>query len=316
MSPVRSFAILGAALVVAACGSDAGRGASSSAARSESVPARTAVVSGLLQPESARYDSAADVFYVSNINGAPPAKDGNGFISRVRPDGTIDSLHFIAGGRNGVTLNAPKGMALVGDTLWVADIDAVRGFDKRTGAPVATIDLTREHALFLNDVVAAPDGSLYVTDMGVRFDASGAMTHPEGSDRIFRIAPDHSVSVALATDALARPNGITWDARAKRFVIVSYGGPTILAWHPGDTTVTTIGYGRGEMDGVEMLPDGRMVVTSWKDSSVTIRSGNKEMSVKAMPSPADLGVDVRRNVLAVPLLGENRLELWSIPKQQ
>jgi hypothetical protein len=36
-----------------------------------------------------------------------------------------------------VTLHAPRGMSIVGDTLWVADADAVRGFDRRSGAPLA-----------------------------------------------------------------------------------------------------------------------------------------------------------------------------------
>src|SRR5256886_13499427 len=47
-------------------------------------------------------------------------------ISRVRPDGAVENLKFIEGGHNGVTLHAPKGLALLGDTLWVADIDVVR----------------------------------------------------------------------------------------------------------------------------------------------------------------------------------------------
>ena len=73
--------------------------------------------------------------------GIPRSKDGNGYISRLTRDGKMDSLKFIAGGRGGVTLNAPKGMAIEGDTLWVADIDAARAFDKRTGKPIATVNL-------------------------------------------------------------------------------------------------------------------------------------------------------------------------------
>ena len=51
----------------------------------------------------------------------------------------MDSLKFIVGGVNGVQLDAPKGMALQGDTLWVADITNVRGFNRKTGVPVASI---------------------------------------------------------------------------------------------------------------------------------------------------------------------------------
>ena len=46
-------------------------------------------------PESATYDSVHDVWWVGNTVGDPEKKDGNGFISRVRPDGTVDSLHFV-----------------------------------------------------------------------------------------------------------------------------------------------------------------------------------------------------------------------------
>src|SRR5712691_7878176 len=94
-----------------------------------------AVVEGFLTPESVLHDPVQDIYFVSNINGSPTAKDNNGFISRVRPDGAVENLKFIEGGHGGVTLNAPKGLAIRGDTLWVADIDVVRSFDAKTGAP-------------------------------------------------------------------------------------------------------------------------------------------------------------------------------------
>jgi len=77
-------------------------------------------VAGFSTPESVLHDSTQDIYFVSNINGSPTAKDNNGFISRVRPDGAIENLKFIEGGRAGVTLNAPKGLGVLGDTLWVA----------------------------------------------------------------------------------------------------------------------------------------------------------------------------------------------------
>ena len=136
-------------------------------------------------PESARYDASQDIWFVSNINGNPSQKDGNGFIVRLTPDGSaMDSTPFIESGRHGVTLNAPKGLAIVGDTLWVADIDAVRAFNTTTGAPIASIDI--KGSKFLNDVVAGPDGSVYITDTGVQFDEKGQMVHP-GPDRIFQV---------------------------------------------------------------------------------------------------------------------------------
>src|SRR5882762_10135497 len=111
---------------------------------------KVAVVEGFLTPESVLHDPAQDIYFVSNINGSPTAKDNNGFIRRVRPDGAVENLKFIEGGHGGVTLNAPKGMAVLGDTLWVTDIDRIRAFNARTGTPLDSIKLDSAGAVFLN----------------------------------------------------------------------------------------------------------------------------------------------------------------------
>jgi sugar lactone lactonase YvrE len=306
------------ALAAMACGHDKGapKKVGNGPVIDSTAPGRTSTTNGFKAPESARYDSANDVFYVSNINGSPLAKDNNGFISRMKPDGTIDSLELIAGGRDGVTLNAPKGLALIGDTLWVTDIDAVRAFNVHTGASVATVDLSSFKALFLNDICVGGDGALYVTDMGVK--ASGdSMTHVAGSDRIFRIDAAHHATIALASDSLHWPNGITWDKSGKRFIVVPYGKvPQILAWRPGTPQPVTIGYGPGQYDGVEILADRRLIVTSWADSTVSIRDGNVRSAIQGLPSPADIGIDTRRMRIAVPLLTKDRVEMITIPARK
>src|SRR5205814_5353147 len=194
---------------------------------------KVATVQGFLAPESVLHDSTQDIYFVSNINGSPMAKDNNGFISRVKPDGAVENLKFIEGGRSGTVLNAPKGLALEGDTLWVADIDVVRAFNAKTGAPIDSVSLTKLGAVFLNDIVVTSTGALYITDTGIRFDDIGNVLHP-GPDRLFRIGPDHVVTVALRRDTLGRPNGIALDVVGKRFVIVEFGGKFLLAWKPED----------------------------------------------------------------------------------
>ena len=81
-----------------------------------------------------KWDASSGYWYVSNINGNPSVKDNNGFIARVRADSTASMTMTSRGGKNDIRLDAPKGMALVGDTLYVADIDRVRVFNRRTGA--------------------------------------------------------------------------------------------------------------------------------------------------------------------------------------
>jgi len=271
-------------------------------------PDRAATVGGFKTPESVRWDPAQDVYFVSNINGAPGDKDNNGFISVVGPAGMVRDSAFIAGGKNGITLHAPKGMALVGDTLWVTDIDVVRAFNARSGASVATVPVAG--AIFLNDIAAAPDGSLYVTDTAIRFGAAG-VEHP-GTDQIFRIAPDRKVSVAIKSDTLARPNGITWDAPNERFIVVPFGGGSLFAWKPGDAAPTVIGTGPGQFDGVE-IANGAIWVSSWADSSVyRYVNGEGRNLIKGVPSPADIGYDAKRNRIIIPMFMANTIEIWQL----
>jgi sugar lactone lactonase YvrE len=263
-------------------------------------------------PESVRYDADLDAYFVSNINGNPSAKDGNGFIARVDASKTSAMTKFVESGKGGVTLNAPKGIAIVGDTLWVADIDVVRAFNKRTGAVIANVDFRPLKATFLNDVVAGPNGVIYITDTGVKFDDKGAMTHP-GQDQIFTIT-GRKPGVAFKSDsALKNPNGIAWDGANNRFILGPFNDKVVAAWKAGDSTVTPIGTGPGGYDGVEVLADGRILVTSWADSSVhVITNGTFRKVVGNVEAPADIGIDTKRNVLAIPRFNAGRVDYFTI----
>jgi len=274
---------------------------------------KVATVVGFLTPESVLADSIQDVYFVSSINGGPLTKDNNGFISRVRPDGALEILKFIEGGRGGVTLNAPKGLALSADTLWVTDIDVVRAFNARTGMPVDSVRLDSLGAVFLNDIAIATNGAIYITDTGIRFDDVGNILHP-GPDRIFRIGPppDRKVSVAVRGDTLGRPNGITLDAVGRRFIVVQFGGKAVMAWKPGDKAPSVIARGVGGFDGVEMI-GGKVVASSWTDSSITrFDSTQGTRIITGVPSPADIGYDAKRRRVLVPIFTGNRVEIWQL----
>ena len=303
----RSFSLVAAVVAAVACGAPEKKSAVDTG---PAEPQKIGEAIGMKTPESVRYDGTQDLWFVSNINGNPSQKDGNGFIVRLTADGAaMDSTPFIQGGKKGVTLNAPKGMAIVGETLWVADIDAVRAFNTKTGAPISTVDI--KGSTFLNDVVAGPDGSVYITDTGVRFDDKGQMTHP-GPDRIVQVV-GHQFKAVASFAGQPGPNGIAYDVTAQRFLINAFGSKTVFAWKPGQAAPDSAGIGAGGGDGLEFLTDGRAAYTSWADSSLSVfANGTSTTLMKGLPSPADIGYDAKRQRIAVPLFNDGKVVFVSL----
>lgn len=153
---------------------------------------------GLEQPESALFDAANSRIIVSNIVGNPGEADGNGYLSVLSLDGKTLTRRWADG------MDAPKGMAISGGKLYVADITKVRVVDLASGKLVASIAVP--NAVFLNDMTSDQSGKVYVTDML--------------ADTIYRVdgdRPDLFVKDAL----LAAPNGVFADG--DRLIVASWG---------------------------------------------------------------------------------------------
>ena len=275
---------------------------------------RVFTIEGLYGPESAKYDAEQDVWFISNMVGEGSAKDGEGYILKVHADDRHNVEIFAAGGRNGVELNAPKGMAIHGDTLWVADIDVLRAFSRFDGRPLAMIDLAPEGAVLLNDMLVLPDGSLRVTDTGIMMTDKGVL-HP-GGQKILAIGPGRRVTEVAHGDSLREPNGLAWNERTKRWVVVGFHPfrSVVYSLAGTDSARQRLAEGKGKFDGIEMTADGGMLVTSWSDSSVHLfANGHDEQIIRGLAFPADLGADPRRNQLAIPLPMHGRVEIWQLP---
>ncbi len=304
-------AALGVTTVTACARPDTESGDAPAGGRDPNRPVYT-TTTGLATPESVLWDPTRQLWFVSNINGQAPEKDDNGYIVRLGARGEpMDSLPFINGADEDITLHAPKGMAIRGDTLWVADIDALRGFDLTSGKQVASIDLAPLRATFLNDVAVGHDGGIYITDSGIGFDTTGALTHP-GQSQIL-VVRNGVPSVAVKLPRQSAANGIAWHPSRNAWMIVGFNSANVFEWVMGATETTVLGTGPGGGDGIVVLGDGRAIYSSWADSSLSVFvDGTSTRLRKGLNSPADIGYDPARKLIAVPLFNDNRVEFWSI----
>jgi acetyl esterase/lipase len=251
---------------------------------------------GFRTPESVLYDPEADLYLVANIDGDPSARDGNGFISCISPEGEVIALKWIDGQAEGVTLNAPKGMALTGERLFVADIDVVRVFDRENGAPLDEIAV--QGARFLNDVAADEGGTVYVTD------STTGVLH--------RIRPDGSLEQA---GQVKNPNGIQVHGGT---ILVTGGSDQIFRMDDDGTLTPEYETPAGGLDGLVLLDDGRVLVSSWAGSAVYLVDANGLVSelFSDINAPADIGFDTKRNLVLIPHFEDNRVEARPLPSRQ
>ena len=156
---------------------------------------------GLSNPESVIYDPTLNHLYVSNVNGSPIEKDANGFISIVSLSGKIIQEKWVIG------LNAPKGLALHGRTLYTADIDELVAIDIDSGRIINKFKV--DDAKFLNDVTASENGDVYVSDMAL--------------DRIHILTEDN-FSIWIESSELEAPNGLL--ALGDEIILGSWGKMT------------------------------------------------------------------------------------------
>jgi len=194
-------------------------------------------VAGLANPESAALAADATFLYVTNVNGEGDARDGNGFISRVSTSGEVLQREFATG------LNAPKGIMVGGDALYVADIDQLVVLDAASGAVRRRVPAPG--ALFLNDLTFAPDGQVLIADSASR--------------RIYAVRTD-TAEVWLEDPLLDSINGFLPEPH--RLVVTTMAG-RLLAIDYSTRAITVLAEGLGEADGVAPLSDGRYLVSAW-----------------------------------------------------
>ncbi len=145
-------------------------------------------------------------------------------------------------------------MAIVGDTLYVADGNTLRLFNRVTGVFIRNIPIPGSS--FLNDIAAASDGSVYVSDTGI----DSTTFAPNGNDAIYKVSSNDAIRKIAAGAELKLPNGLAVLPDGK-VQVVSVGSNEIFTV----TDAGIIGDRRtlpgGQLDGVEVY-NGGLLITS------------------------------------------------------
>ncbi|MGE0433149.1 MAG: hypothetical protein AB7K09_03865 [Planctomycetota bacterium] len=272
------------------------------------------VEDGFATPECVIHDEMLDLYLVSNIGteASPANVDGDGYISRVGMDGTMMQQKFIDGAAEGVTLNAPKGMAITGDTLWVADIDVVRRFDHTTGKTIDEIAVPG--ATFLSGVAADGQGGIFVCDSGTKL--AGSAIVQSGSDAIHRIAADGTVSTFVKDRELNGPSAVL--VAGNEVLVVSYRAPEMRRYKMDGKLAGMIKLPKGSLKGI--VPDGRggLLITSLDGECIYCvpdRTGDKvEIALGDLGSPGNLCFDKTHARILLPNYFGNILDIYEVSK--
>ena len=217
------------------------------------------VAEGFSDPEGVAL-APDGTYFISNVAGGDIDEDGAGWISKLSADGAVLVDRWAD------NLAAPKGMAVAGGVLYVADIDRVRTFDAASGAPAATIPI--DGAKFLNDATVW-GGEVFVSDSGTariwRLSAAGPVVWREGPE-------------------LSGVNGLL-GAGDLMFVSTMTSGSLYEAKSDGGWR--EIANGMKDADGIGVVPGGGWLVSSWPGEIYHVSADG---AVKSVLNTRDEGV--------------------------
>jgi putative heme-binding domain-containing protein len=246
-------------------------------------------VTGLSHPVCFIVDPETGDYYIANVNGAPAARDNNGFITKLDPRGQVVALKFI-GPSKAAPLHAPKGLAVVEKTLYVLDLDRVRGYDTGRGRLVLDIDMAPYKASFLNDLCRDAQGNLYLSDSQSSF--------------VARIEPahEHCVTILARGPQLDGANGLSIQPRTGRLVVVTWRTGRVLEVTKGGEVKPWLGRKFEKLDGADFDADGNLYFSAYSEGRVYRTGADGKLSVfrEGLVTPADINIDRTKGLLLIP----------------
>lgn len=240
-------------------------------------------------PESVLYvaDKKSPYLFVSLIDGEGDGADGKGGIATLTTDGEVIEKEWLTG------LNAPKGMAIFQNRLYVADITELVVIDIKKQKLIKKIPIPG--AVFLNDVTANSSGVVFVSD---------TRTH-----KVYRVERDEpSVHLENITSA----NGLKVYSSS---LIVGAGTELLLVGADKKPLTLAKGFALG-IDGIEMTSRGEFIVSCWAGLVYYVYSdGRIELLLDSQTqkiNTADIGFDPNTRQVFVPNFLKNTVTAYQL----
>lgn len=250
-------------------------------------------ITGLKTPESVVQAKNGKI-YVSEINEF--GKDGDGQITVIENG----KARVFAKG-----LDDPKGLAIIGQYLYVADKTKVWKITMDGHVQVfAAASAFPEIPQFLNDLEADIAGNLYVSDSGDLKGKGGA---------IYKINPQGKVTLVISHKQEPRvlaPNGLLMDDSGDVLMVVDFVSGVLSSYNMKTHAFADLAEGFGGGDGLVHHSSGKMFVSDWKNGKVfSINLAGDVTEIKAgYQSAADIAITKDEKYLMVPDMKAGELD--------
>jgi len=254
---------------------------------------------GILHPESIIYSPIHSAFFVSNVaSGNPLETKPVGYLSKISKDGKVINAKWVTG------MHAPKGLAIVGDDLYVTDVTRVHKVSISKSKILKTFQVPKSQ--FLNDAVADANGNVYISDMF--------------SNILYKIQKG-KLSLWIQDAKLEASNGLFTDGK-EHLLVVKWGNgidpKTFQTKSPGDmatilfsnpTEITLNQEIRGNLDGISADSKGVLWISDWMNGDISAM--DKQGKVKKMfnfgQGTADITVAKELDLLMVPQMNQSKI---------
>lgn len=245
-------------------------------------------------PESVYFDGKANVLYVSNIAGKSNEKDGNGFITKMSVDGKIIAKEWATG------LDAPKGMGVHKNNLFVADLARVVIIDLQTGKITKRIDV--DGARFLNDVTVDGKGVVFLSD--------------SETGKIFKLTNERAEVYFESTD-FKRINGLL---SIKDGLYVADAGNGVNYMLNAEKQLTKFAETAQGADGIVKVGKEEYVVSSWGGEIYYVDADGKSKKMldtrEQKLNSADIDFDPKTQSVFVPTFYGNSVMAYEFKKSK